>query len=76
VSSTPIFPNVLILFFPIMISIISFNDFFGITYPLPKLDMVAIPEFAAGAMENWGLVTYRDGKQYDNVAICRHYDCY
>ncbi|VEU39903.1 unnamed protein product [Pseudo-nitzschia multistriata] len=38
----------------------SFNDFFGITYPLPKLDMVAIPEFAAGAMENWGLVTYRD----------------
>jgi len=27
-------------------------------------------------MENWGLVTYRDGKQYDNVAICRHYDCY
>lgn len=37
-----------------------FNDFFGITYPLPKLDMVAIPEFAMGAMENWGLVTYRD----------------
>jgi len=38
----------------------SFNDFFGINYPLPKLDMVAIPEFAAGAMENWGLVTYRE----------------
>mmetsp|Transcript_27434 Transcript_27434/g.64303 ORF Transcript_27434/g.64303 Transcript_27434/m.64303 type:complete len:894 (-) Transcript_27434:208-2889(-) len=37
-----------------------FDEFFGITYPLPKLDMVAIPEFAAGAMENWGLVTYRD----------------
>lgn len=38
----------------------SFDDFFGIKYPLPKLDMVAIPEFAMGAMENWGLVTYRD----------------
>lgn len=27
-----------------------YNDFFGTPYPLPKLDMVAIPEFAAGAM--------------------------
>jgi len=37
-----------------------YDEFFGIPYPLPKLDMVAIPEFAMGAMENWGLVTYRE----------------
>uniref|UniRef100_A0A7S1B8F5 Aminopeptidase n=1 Tax=Corethron hystrix TaxID=216773 RepID=A0A7S1B8F5_9STRA len=37
-----------------------YNEFFGTPYPLPKLDMVAIPEFAMGAMENWGLVTYRE----------------
>eukprot|EP00123_Amoebidium_parasiticum_P017500 comp23874_c0_seq1/m.41878 comp23874_c0_seq1/g.41878 ORF comp23874_c0_seq1/g.41878 comp23874_c0_seq1/m.41878 type:complete len:864 (-) comp23874_c0_seq1:481-3072(-) len=36
-----------------------FTEYFDIAYPLPKLDMVAIPDFAFGAMENWGLVTYR-----------------
>jgi puromycin-sensitive aminopeptidase len=41
-------------------SLDAYDNFFGIPYPLPKLDMVAIPEFAMGAMENWGLVTYRE----------------
>ena len=37
-----------------------FNEYFGIPYPLPKLDHFAIPDFAAGAMENWGAITYRE----------------
>ncbi|HEY7930755.1 MAG TPA: M1 family metallopeptidase [Acidimicrobiales bacterium] len=37
-----------------------FSQYFEIPYPGDKLDMVAVPDFAAGAMENLGLVTYRE----------------
>jgi aminopeptidase N len=37
-----------------------FDQYFGIKYPFEKLDMVGLPDFAAGAMENAGLITYRE----------------
>ena len=37
-----------------------YEPYFGIPYQLPKLHQVAVPEFAYGAMENWGAITYRE----------------
>jgi len=37
-----------------------YNTYFGIPYPLKKLDLVALPDFEAGAMENFGAITYRE----------------
>jgi puromycin-sensitive aminopeptidase len=37
-----------------------YNEYFDISYPLNTLDMIAIPDFASGAMENWGAITYRE----------------
>lgn len=37
-----------------------YEEYFDIPYPLPVLDLIAIPDFASAAMENWGAITYRE----------------
>ncbi|CAB3992820.1 glutamyl aminopeptidase-like isoform X1 [Paramuricea clavata] len=37
-----------------------FEKYYGVLFPLPKQDMVAVPDFNSGAMENWGIITYRE----------------
>ena len=54
-----------------------FDKYFGIKYPFEKLDMIGLPDFAAGAMENTGLITYREAMlQMDDqhASVRKHKD--
>ncbi|CAD5218167.1 unnamed protein product [Bursaphelenchus okinawaensis] len=49
-----------------------YTEWFAQPYPIPKCDLIAIPDFSMGAMENWGLVTYREVCLLINDAISSH----
>ncbi|MCC7371904.1 MAG: M1 family metallopeptidase [Chloroflexi bacterium] len=51
-----------------------FADYYGIPYPGDKLDMIALPDFAAGAMENLGAITYRETALLADTSIASHAD--
>lgn len=46
-----------------------YQQFFNIEFPLPKQEMIAIPDYPLGAMENWGLITYRETAMLYNKEI-------
>lgn len=49
-------------------NMVQLENYTNFPYALPKIDKVAVPDFAAGAMENWGLVVYR----YVCIHTCRY----
>lgn len=51
-----------------------YEKFFDINYQLKKCDLVAVPEFSAGAMENWGLITFRETALLHDPAHSREED--
>ncbi|XP_078487941.1 aminopeptidase N [Ciona intestinalis] len=51
-----------------------YETYFEVAYPLPKSDQIAIPDFALGGMENWGLVMYRETALLYNAAINSAYN--
>jgi aminopeptidase N len=65
--------NVYKLEYPLQQGIKAIQDyerlFAPVAYPLPSLAFVALPDFAAGAMENWGLVTFRESTLLGNRSI-------
>lgn len=53
-----------------------YKDYFGIAYPLPKLDLIGIADISVCAMENWGLITYQEARVLvdpENTSLARKF---
>ncbi|XP_026480085.1 puromycin-sensitive aminopeptidase-like protein [Ctenocephalides felis] len=53
-----------------------FNEYFDIEYPMKKMDLVSVNEFNAGAMENWGLITFRERLVLTNIKESNKFDLF
>uniref|UniRef100_UPI0037E80433 aminopeptidase Ey-like n=1 Tax=Semicossyphus pulcher TaxID=241346 RepID=UPI0037E80433 len=51
-----------------------FENYYNSSYPLSKSDQIALPDFSAGAMENWGLITYRETALLYNPGVSSNGD--
>ncbi|KAM4744489.1 aminopeptidase Ey-like [Anableps anableps] len=51
-----------------------FENYYNSSYPLKKSDQIALPDFSAGAMENWGLITYRETALLYNPGVSSNGD--
>lgn len=64
IENSPNIPNTQPLKFTLPQSIDFYENYITAVFPLPKLDIVPLPAFGIGAMENWGLITIREEFYY------------